>query len=93
MINGQAVSQGLPGAVCLFPAGSRHSTAQRKPPAVTGELSLRYRRLLQERIHQQLHQRLTRARDLLRQPGHKITAIALTCSFNDSSQFSRTFKD
>nr|WP_282562449.1 helix-turn-helix domain-containing protein [Marinobacter panjinensis] len=37
--------------------------------------------------------RLTRARDLLRQPGHKITAIALACSFNDSSQFSRTFKD
>lgn len=213
MVNGQAVSQGFPGAVCLFPAGShstwkiggqfeffhfyfndlditqcaeqtwdcephnvelaelyhaedpvlaqagkllalsdwqapgqamamdhlaqwlllqvlsRHSMVQKTPPAVTGQLSMRYRRLLQARIHQQLdqpltlaemagwvnlspyhfarlfratfgcapyqyvqEQRLTRARDLLRQPGHKITAIALACGFNDSSQFSRTFK-
>ncbi len=37
-------------------------------------------------------QRLIRARNLLRQPGHKITAIALACGFNDSSQFSRAFK-
>lgn len=36
--------------------------------------------------------RLLRARDLLRQPGIKITAIALECGFGDPSQFSRAFK-
>ena len=113
----------------LLQVVSRHSNVQQATPSVTGQLSLRYRRLLQERIHAQLdrtltladmagwvnlspyhfarlfratfgcapyqnvqEQRLTRARDLLRQPGSKITAIALNCGFNDASQFSRAFK-
>lgn len=37
-------------------------------------------------------QRLVRARDMLRKRSHNITAIALTCGFNDPSQFSRAFK-
>ncbi|MDY6841351.1 MAG: helix-turn-helix domain-containing protein [Pseudomonadota bacterium] len=31
-------------------------------------------------------------RDLLRNHRGNITAVALTCGFNDSSQFSRAFK-
>jgi len=113
----------------LLQVVSRHSDIQQTPPDVTGTLSLRYRRLLQERIDAQLsqpltlaemaswinlspyhfarlfrasfgcapyqyvqEQRLIRARDLLRQKGNNITGIALTCGFNDSSQFSRSFK-
>lgn len=126
---GQAMAMDHLAQWLLLQVVSRHSTVQKTAPSVTGQLSLRYRRLLQERIHQQLdqpltlaemagwvnlspyhfarlfratfgcapyqyvqEQRLIRARDLLRQPGHKITAIALTCGFNDSSQFSRAFK-
>ena len=37
-------------------------------------------------------QRLILARDQLRNSRDKITAIALSCGFNDSSQFSRAFK-
>lgn len=108
---------------------SRHSGIQQAPPVVTGTLSHRYRRLLQERINAQLsqpltlaemaswvnlspyhfarlfrasfgcapyqyvqEQRLIHAKDLLRQKGSKITGIALSCGFNDASQFSRSFK-
>ncbi|WP_341582466.1 helix-turn-helix transcriptional regulator [Marinobacter metalliresistant] len=108
---------------------SRHSDLPQTLPEVTGTLSLRYRRLLQERINAQLsqpltladmaswvnlspyhfarlfratfdcapyqyvqEQRLIRARDMLRKRSDNITAIALTCGFNDSSQFSRAFK-
>lgn len=37
-------------------------------------------------------QRLIRAKELLRRPGNKITAVALACGFNDHSQFSRAFR-
>ncbi|MBU2953764.1 helix-turn-helix domain-containing protein [Marinobacter sp. F3R08] len=107
----------------------RHANVPQAPPDVTGKLSLRYRRLLQERVNAQLdqpltlaamaswvnlspyhfarlfkatfgcapyqyvqEQRLIRARDMLRLRDNNITAIALTCGFNDSSQFSRAFK-
>ncbi|MFO7528983.1 MAG: AraC family transcriptional regulator [Marinobacter sp.] len=113
----------------LLQVVSRHSGIQQAPPVVTGTFSPRYRRLLQERINAQVsqpltladmaswvnlspyhfarlfrasfgcapyqyvqEQRLIRAKDLLRQRGNKITAIALSCGFNDSSQFSRAFK-
>lgn len=113
----------------LLQVVSRHSDIRQTLPEVTGQLSLRYRRLLQERILAHLgqpltladmaswvnlspyhfarlfratfgcapyqyvqEQRLIRARDLLRSEKHKITAIALSCGFNDSSQFSRAFK-
>lgn len=212
-VNGHAVSQGFPGAVCLFPAGSRsewkiagpfefihlyfndldlrhcaeqtwdcepnhvqlaeryqiedaviaqagklidmsdwnapgqalavdhlthwllvqivgrHASVDRPPPAVSGTLSTKHRRLVQERIEAQLEhpldlatlaawvnlspyhfarlfratfgcapyqyiqeRRLIRARDHLRQSATPITAIALTCGFNDASQFSRAFR-
>lgn len=108
---------------------SRHSSLHKPTPEVTGQLSRRYRRLLQERIDAELdqpltladmagwvnlspyhfarlfkatfgcapyqyvqEQRLTRAREHLRQPGNKITAIALACGFNDASQFARAFR-
>lgn len=113
----------------LLQVVSRHSDIRQPLPEVTGQLSLRYRRLLQERINAELgqsltlanmaswvslspyhfarlfkatfgcapyqyvqEQRLIRARDLLRNNRDKITAIALMCGFNDSSQFSRAFK-
>jgi len=113
----------------LLQVVSRHSDLPQTLPEVTGTLSLRYRRLLQERINAQLsqpltladmaswvnlspyhfarlfratfdcapyqyvqEQRLIRARDMLRKRSDNITAIALTCGFNDSSQFSRAFK-
>jgi len=113
----------------LLQVVSRHCDRQKTPPAVTGTLSLRYRRLLQERIDAQLsqpltlaemaswvnlspyhfarlfrasfgcapyqyvqEQRLIRAKELLRRRGNNITGIALSCGFNDSSQFSRSFK-
>ncbi|SFL90517.1 helix-turn-helix domain-containing protein [Marinobacter zhejiangensis] len=108
---------------------SRHSTVQKATPELTGQLSQRYQRLLQERIDAELdqpltladmaswvnlspyhfarlfrasfgcapyqyvlEQRLIRARQLLRQPTSKITAVALACGFNDHSQFSRAFR-
>ncbi|WP_366935806.1 AraC family transcriptional regulator [uncultured Marinobacter sp.] len=108
---------------------SRHSGVRHSLPEVTGQLSFRYRRMLQERIHAHLgqsltlgdmagwvnlspyhfarlfratfgcapyqylqEQRLILARDRLRNSRDKITAIALSCGFNDSSQFSRAFK-
>ena len=123
---GQAMAMDHLAQWLLLQVVSRHSNVKQATPAVTGQLTLRYRRLLQERIHAHLdqpltlaemagwvnlspyhfarlfratfgcapyqyvqEQRLTRARNLLRQPGNKITAIALACGFNDSSQFSR----
>jgi len=126
---GQAMAMDHLAQWLLLQVVSRHSTVRQAAPAVTGQLSLRYRKLLEERILQQLNQpltlaemagwvnlspyhfarlfratfgcapyqyvqeqRLTRARDLLHQPGNKITAIALSCGFNDPSQFARAFK-
>lgn len=212
-VNGQAVSQGFPGAVCLFPAGSqsswritgpfefihlyfndldirriagqtwdhepdnvqlseryqiedqliaqagqmldltdwqspeqalaldhltqwlmvqiisRHSAVDAPPPEVSGQLTRRHRQRLQEQIHASLdqpltldtmagwvnlspyhfarlfratfgcapyqyvqEQRLTQARELLRQRQLNITAIALSCGFGDHSQFTRAFR-
>lgn len=113
----------------LLQVVSRHSSVRHALPEVTGQLSLRYRRMLQERIHAHLgqsltladmaswvnlspyhfarlfratfgcapyqyvqEQRLILARDRLRNSKEKITAIALSSGFNDSSQFSRAFK-
>ena len=113
----------------LLQVVSRHSSVRHALPGVTGQLSLRYRRMLQERIHAHLgqsltladmaswvnlspyhfarlfratfgcapyqyvqEQRLILARDRLRNSRDKITAIALSSGFNDSSQFSRAFK-
>lgn len=113
----------------LLQVVSRHSDLRQTAPEVKGQLSHQYRRILQERIDAQMgqpltladmagwvnlspyhfarlfratfgcapyqyvqEQRLIRARDLLRNRSSNITAIALTCGFNDSSQFSRTFK-
>ena len=113
----------------LLQVVSRHSDSRQTLPEVTGQLSLRYRRLLQERIDAHLsqsltladmaswvnlspyhfarlfratfgcapyqyvqEQRLILARDRLRNSRDKITAIALSCGFNDSSQFSRAFR-
>ena len=113
----------------LLQVVSRHSGVRQTLPEVTGQLSFRYRRMLQERIHAYLdqsltlaemaswvnlspyhfarlfratfgcapyqyvqEQRLILARDQLRNSRDKITAIALSCGFNDSSQFSRAFK-
>ena len=113
----------------LLQVVSRHSGVRQTLPEVTGQLSFRYRRMLQERIHAHLdqsltladmaswvnlspyhfarlfratfgcapyqyvqEQRLILARDQLRNSRDKITAIALSCGFNDSSQFSRAFK-
>ncbi|WP_375192277.1 helix-turn-helix domain-containing protein [Marinobacter sp.] len=108
---------------------SRHSDVPQRLPEVTGQLALHHRRLLQQRINDHLsepltlsgmaswvnlspyhfarlfratfgcapyqyvqEQRLLRSRDLLRTSRLKITAVALTCGFNDSSQFSRAFR-
>ena len=113
----------------LLQVVSRHSGVRQTLPEVTGQLSFPYRRMLQERIHAYLdqsltlaemaswvnlspyhfarlfratfgcapyqyvqEQRLILARDQLRNSRDKITAIALSCGFNDSSQFSRAFK-
>ncbi|WP_305965938.1 helix-turn-helix domain-containing protein [Marinobacter salsuginis] len=113
----------------LLQVVSRHSRVRHALPEVTGQLSVRYRRMLQERIHAHLdqsltladmaswvnlspyhfarlfratfgcapyqyvqEQRLILARDRLRNSRDKITAIALSSGFNDSSQFSRAFK-
>ncbi len=113
----------------LLQVVSRHSGVRQTLPEVRGQLSFRYRRMLQERIHAYLdqsltlaemaswvnlspyhfarlfratfgcapyqyvqEQRLILARDQLRNSRDKITAIALSCGFNDSSQFSRAFK-
>ncbi|QTN43413.1 helix-turn-helix domain-containing protein [Marinobacter salsuginis] len=113
----------------LLQVVSRHSSARHALPEATGQLSVRYRRMLQERIHAHLgqsltladmaswvnlspyhfarlfratfgcapyqyvqEQRLILARDRLRNSRDKITAIALSSGFNDSSQFSRAFK-
>ena len=118
------LAQGL-----LLQVVSRHSSVRHGLPEVTGQLSVRYRRMLQERIHAHLdqslaladmaswvnlspyhfarlfratfgcapyqyvqEQRLILARDRLRNSRDKITAVALSCGFNDSSQFSRAFK-
>ena len=126
---GQAMAMDHLAQWLLLQIVSRHSTVQLAPPEVTGQLSRRYRRLLQERIDAELdqpltltdlagwvnlspyhfarlfratfgcapyqyiqEQRLTRARDQLRQPASKITAVALACGFNDPSQFSRAFR-
>lgn len=126
---GQAMAMDHLAQWLLLQVVSRHSTVHQAAPTVTGELTLRYRRLLHERIHAHLdqpltlaemagwvnlspyhfarlfrasfgsapyqyvqEQRLVRARDLLHQPGHKITAIAMACGYNDSSQFSRAFR-
>lgn len=108
---------------------SRYASLDQPEPEVTGTLSRRHRRLLQERIEAELaqplnldilagwvnlspyhfarlfratfgcapyqyiqEQRLLRARNLLRQPGSKITAVALACGFGDHSQFTRAFR-
>ena len=113
----------------LLQVVSRHSGVRQTLPEVTGQLSFPYSRMLQERIHAHLdqsltladmaswvnlspyhfarlfratfgcapyqyvqEQRLILARDQLRNSRDKITAIALSCGFNDSSQFSRAFK-
>lgn len=126
---GQALAMDHLAQWMLLQTVSRHANVRQAPPAVKGQLSIRYRRLLQERINAQLdqplslanmaswvnlspyhfarlfrasfgcapyqyvhEQRLIRARDMLRKRSSKITAIALTCGFNDSSQFSRAFK-
>ncbi|MDX1757686.1 MAG: AraC family transcriptional regulator [Marinobacter sp.] len=126
---GQAMAMDHLAQWLLLQVVSRYSTVQKAAPEVTGQLSQRYRRLLQERIEAELERpltladmagwvnlspyhfarlfratfgcapyqyvqerRLTRARDQLRRPGSKITAIALACGFSDPSQFARAFR-
>lgn len=56
---GQAMAMDHLAQWLLLQVVSRHASGTKAPPAVTGQLSHQYRRLLQERIHAELDQPLT----------------------------------
>lgn len=56
---GQAMAMDHLAQWLLIQVVSRHASGTKAPPAVTGQLSHQYRRLLQERIHAELDQPLT----------------------------------